>query len=381
MTFNGGQARREIPFQEIAHRALAIAPSLLGRWLPEHRQRGRFFQAARPDRKDVPFGSLVIWFRSGAWKHYATDKGGGDLISLYAYLHNLQQGDAAKELADELGIDRTRPVFVARPGPVVTSVEPSAPRPDHDKEPAKRRAWARDIWRKAEPAAGTPVEAYLRSRGITIPVPPSLRFAMLSHSDVGKQGRYPVMVGAMQVLDGLVGVHRTYLAADGSGKLNLPLLDQRGRITGHAKAKMMLGSAEGAAVRLNALTPNLIIAEGIESALSVLELAPGWTVWAGLSAGNLAAIAIPGIVQRLAFVADGDRKGDPRTLGVRRTGQDAAQAAAVAHADRGLSSWVLVPTPNFDPNDILRNDPAQARELSALLAGWLARPLPAARAA
>jgi len=35
---------------------------------------------------------------------------------------------------------------------------------------------ARRIWREAKPATGTLVETYLRSRGITMAIPPSLRF-------------------------------------------------------------------------------------------------------------------------------------------------------------------------------------------------------------
>ncbi len=367
--------RREIPFQEIAARALAIAPSLLGRWLPEHRQRGAYWQAAGARQAQVEYGSLVVWFRSGMWKHYAADKGGGDLISLYAYLRGLSQGEAAKELAAELGMDPTRPVQSWRPEPGRTMPERTPARHEDDKEPAQKRAWARDIWRRATAAHGTAVETYLRGRGITIPVPPSIRLARLSHQQTGKEVKYPCMVGAMQVLDGLVGVHRTYLAAGGDGKAEIPILNKRGRITGYANIKLMLGSASGAVVRLNALTPNLAIGEGIESAMSILQMAPGWTVWAGLSAGNLPEIAIPDTVQRLVFVADGDRKADYRTLGIRRTGRDAAQRAANAHADRGLFTQVVVPTPNDDANDILREDPALARELSAMMAGWLRAPV------
>ncbi len=354
---------------------MTILPSLLGRWLPDHRQRGAYWLAANAKRKDLPYGSLVVWWRSGAWKHYAADKGGGDPISLYAYLRGCRNGDAAKDLAAELGMDATRPVLSWRPEPG-RAVERVPARPDDDKEPAQKRAWARDIWRRAEPAAGTVVERYLRSRGITIPVPPSLRIGWLTHQATGKERKWPAMVGAMQVLDGLVGVHRTYLDPDGGGKARIrTIYARRGEADSVANIKLMLGSAAGAVVRLSPLTPSLIIAEGIESALSVLQMAPGWTVWAGLSAGNLAEIAIPSIVQRLVYVADGDRKADYRTLGIRRVGQHAAQRAADAHAGRGLFTRVVVPTPNDDPNDILMADPALARELAAMLAGWLAMPV------
>ena len=48
---------------------------------------------------------------------------------------------------------------------------------------ARRTHQALEIWRRCVPALGTLVETYLRARGITIPVPPSLRYrARLSHA-------------------------------------------------------------------------------------------------------------------------------------------------------------------------------------------------------
>ena len=41
----------------------------------------------------------------------------------------------------------------------------------------KRAALARALWREARPVRGTPAETYLRGRGITCPLPETLRFA------------------------------------------------------------------------------------------------------------------------------------------------------------------------------------------------------------
>jgi putative DNA primase/helicase len=81
---------------------------------------------------------------------------------------------------------------------------------------AKRTDIALRIWREARPAAGTLVQTYLKSRRITIPVPPSLRFyARLKHT----MGVYlPAMVAAVQDIDGVVvAIHRTYLRSDAHG--------------------------------------------------------------------------------------------------------------------------------------------------------------------
>lgn len=74
---------------------------------------------------------------------------------------------------------------------------------------------ARSIWREAMPATGTYIETYLRGRGITLPVPASIRFtASLRHGPTGLI--LPAMIGAVQSPEGPVSaIHRTFLRADG----------------------------------------------------------------------------------------------------------------------------------------------------------------------
>lgn len=360
-----------IPFQEIKERAVAVLPTLLNRWLRDGRQRGRYWLGARnPTRVDRKPGSFIVELRLGWWRDYATGDKGGDPISLYAYIRGIGQGEAAKELAGELGVDPTIPPTrwtAPKPPPAEERIK------DHDREAAQRRAVARSIWQKATAAPGTEVEAYLRGRGIALPVPPSLRRAELKHRDAGH--KLPAMVGAMQVADGLVGVHRTFLAPGGEGKAKVPVQDARGRFKGWAETKMMLGSAEGAAVRLSALTPNLVLAEGIETALSVQQLAPDWTVWAALSAGNLPRVAIPPEVRRLVIVADGDEKPDlraemdrDRLKAMRREGLRQAETAVRALQGLGIQCSIVVPRTNGDMNDVLQEDP----DLAANFAGYMA---------
>jgi len=42
---------------------------------------------------------------TGKWADFATDARGGDAISLRAYLEGMSQIEAARILADELGVD------------------------------------------------------------------------------------------------------------------------------------------------------------------------------------------------------------------------------------------------------------------------------------
>ena len=80
-----------------------------------------------------------------------------------------------------------------------------------------RTALALKIWDDSIDAKGTLVETYLRSRGLVIPPPPSLRLHPGLKHPTG--GRWPAMIGLVtRGADGTpLGIHRTYLAADGSG--------------------------------------------------------------------------------------------------------------------------------------------------------------------
>ena len=365
-----------IPFEAIRARALAVFPTLCARWLGHNgRPRGgRWIGAVNPTRCDRKPGSFTVNLRLGYWKDFATGDGGGDPISLYAYLRGCSQGEAARDLAAELGLDLGQAPRRWKPAPLRV---PDGHAPDPDREAAQKRAIARSWWKKAKPAHGTLAEAYLRRRGITIPVPPSLRFSLMRHPASGGE-LLPCMVGAMQVEDGLVGVHRTFVAPDGSGKVKLPELDRRGRLVGHAPAKLMYGTAWGAVVRLGELGPSLALAEGIETALSVAQLAPGWTVWAGLSAGNLPRIAIPETVERLVIVADGDEKPDwraeltrNRERTMRREGLEQAELAVKALRGLGIATSIIVPITNGDANDMLLGHPELARTFAGLMAGKL----------
>jgi hypothetical protein len=104
-------ARRSIPatytgqidFQEVAQAALLHAPSIVENWLPGGRG-STHYQALNPRRNDTKLGSFSVNLRNGRWKDFACDVGGGDLISLIAYLENSSQLEAARKLASFLGV-------------------------------------------------------------------------------------------------------------------------------------------------------------------------------------------------------------------------------------------------------------------------------------
>jgi hypothetical protein len=96
--------RSSLDFEGINRAALNVLPVLLMRWVPDGRRRGREWIARNPTRDDRRPGSFSINMQTGRWADFSTGDTGADVINLYAYLRNIGQGDAARELARLLGI-------------------------------------------------------------------------------------------------------------------------------------------------------------------------------------------------------------------------------------------------------------------------------------
>jgi putative DNA primase/helicase len=153
-------------------------------------------------------------------------------------------------------------------------------RGSNERSSEDKRRYALSIWRECRPIVGTPAEHYLRSRGIRGELPPSLRYHPgLKHSYTGRL--LPCMVAAVQAADrSIVGLHRTFLRADGADKAPV------------SHPRMMVGTITHGAVRLAASGSELAIGEGVETSLSFQE----WQrvpTWAALSASGLQTVVLP----------------------------------------------------------------------------------------
>jgi hypothetical protein len=95
---------QRVDFEQVKTAALRALPSLLNRWLPTGRLQGREFVALNPVRPDRHRGSFKVNMVTGRWSDFATGDRGGDPISLAAYLFGLTQIEAARKLADMLGL-------------------------------------------------------------------------------------------------------------------------------------------------------------------------------------------------------------------------------------------------------------------------------------
>ena len=95
----------DVDFVHVNRAALGRFPALLLRWLPRGKFVRREYTARNPRRDDRHLGSFWINIDTGRWIDFATGAAGGDPVSLAAFLSNTGQVEAARNLADMLGID------------------------------------------------------------------------------------------------------------------------------------------------------------------------------------------------------------------------------------------------------------------------------------
>jgi putative DNA primase/helicase len=98
-----------IDFRAVNDAALANARAIIPAIIPGGKFRSLEYVVRNPRRADQHPGSFTINYRTGVWKDFATGDGGGDLISLVAFVNNCSQGDAARELANGLDVPLSKP--------------------------------------------------------------------------------------------------------------------------------------------------------------------------------------------------------------------------------------------------------------------------------
>lgn len=310
------------------------------------RRHGNYWQVG--DVTNAPGSSMWVHLwgpKAGHWQDAGTGEFGDALDLVAACLHRGDKKEAYAWALDYLGITRGDRAS-------------QAPRPANDARPArpqqsdeqKRRA-AQAMWLNAEPTiAHTPVDAYLRGRGIDLSLlgrqPRALRFhPNLYHADA--RMRFPAMIAAISGPDGKhVATHRTWLEHVGGGWIKARVKD----------AKMSYGAFAGGAIHLwrgasgrpfreaRADEP-ICIGEGIETCLSVAIACPELRVISGVSLGNFGSVWLPEQVRMVILLAENDDKPAARR---------AFQRVVHRFQDRGLEVRFARPGLGKDFNDELR---------------------------
>jgi hypothetical protein len=216
-------------------------------------------------------------------------------------------------------------------------LKPIAARQNETARGVARTERALMLWREAQPVVGSIIEKYLEGRGICLRDVPvgtlgKIRFHPFCPHPSG--ARLPVMMALVEhVESGQVGIHRTFLKADGSGKANVE------------PEKASLGPVGGGAIRFGLPQEGgwLAISEGIETGLSVLR-ACAIPTWAALSAGGIEKLILPPTATMVVICADADKSG---------VGQRAANNAAQRFLSEARRVRIAVPPLGCDFNDVL----------------------------
>lgn len=235
----------------------------------------------------------------------------GDVLDFMQMLY----GCTLVEAAGRLGGAHTSPV--SDHSSAVTSNKPD------------RVAEAKAIWRNSAPISGTLAETYLRRRGITAELPDTLRYGRIS---CGAGSRLlPCLIACVSADRRFVGIQRTYLNASGGNKAAM------------RKPKLSLGKIAGGAIRLAPPAKEIIVCEGLEDGLTLMQ-SNERPVWVAAGGSMLRLMRFPDVVESVIVAADNDL-----------AGQNAARDACRAFRNRGLTAGIVYPAPDFkDFNDELR---------------------------
>jgi hypothetical protein len=206
-------------------------------------------------------------------------------------------------------------------------------------------------WNEGVDPAGTPVQTYLRSRGgLMVPQGAPIRFhprCQRGARDLPGGPEYrPAMLALMTdpITGRPVGLHRTYLLPDGSGKAPVVIRGDR-----MLKPKMIIGT--WGVVRLvpdDDVGRALGIAEGIENALTAMQLIGWGPTWAAGSQDGIKNLPVMPFIEAVTIFADADDSG---------VGLTAARNCADRWGAAGREARIYIPQEGEDWNDAAQRLP------------------------
>ncbi|MDR3529206.1 MAG: CHC2 zinc finger domain-containing protein [Rhodopila sp.] len=262
----------------------------------------------------------------------------GDVITWVMATRRLTFAEAVQHLAGGAWPDRTRDPPLLAP-----------------KAMQAARSATADVflrcWNQGVDPAGTIVQTYLRTRGgLTVPDGAPIRFHPRCQRGArnlpGGPEYWPAMLALMTdpITGQPVGLHRTYLRPDGSGKAPMTT---RGETV--LKPKMIMGT--WGVVRLAPIGRALAITEGIENALTAMQVIGWGPTWAVGTQDGIKKLPVLPWIEAVTIFADADDSG---------VGLTAARTCAERWDAAGREAVIHVPPEGEDWNDAaqrLPNDP------------------------
>jgi hypothetical protein len=320
----------------LAARMETLAPELL----PGGRHEGKEWRCGSiSGEAGDSFGVVLVGPKRGLWH----DFNGGDSGDAFDLVAGARFGGDKKETykwaVQWLGLAASSPEHNAQTNapPPNETAPPGAP----DPEVRARQRGALRLFLDAQPSlAGTPAALYLAARGIDLAElgrqPRSLRFFPELWNRESLRS-WPAIIAA--ITDGAgkhIATHRTWLAKDAEGVWRKAPLRE---------PKMCLGPMAGGSIRLwrgasgkpLAQAPEgetVAIAEGIETALSVVIACPELRVLSAVSLGNMARVVLPAAVRTVILCADNDGNNAAAARGLARAVTHFAEGARVVRIAR-----------------------------------------------
>lgn len=285
----------ESPVRELARRLGENAEAVCRHYLSNGRREGHYWMAG--DKGNAPGRSLYVRLvdgdgrrTAGKWTDAATGDR-GDLLDIIA------ASCAFANLAETLAEARR---FLSLPR---SDTGTQGPRPRRARAGSTEAA-AR-LWAASKPIAGTPVRTYLAGRALrrgrdlpALRCHPHCYYRRSEEDGPSVKSAYPAMIAAVTDLGGsLMGVHRTWLDPHRSAKAPV------------AYPRRAMGHLLGHGVRFGLADEVMAFGEGIETMLSLREIAPALPLVAGLSAAHLAALEFPAPLRRLYVARERDEAG------------------------------------------------------------------------
>jgi putative DNA primase/helicase len=203
---------------------------------------------------------------------------------------------------------------------------------DEKARQALNRVWNESIALSHSDAE--PARLYLARRGISIRQPETLRLhSSLAYFEDRKEiGTFPAMLAMVQGHGGnAITIHRTYLTADG---YKAPVESPKKLMRYPSQRKLA-----GGVIRLVEAGAVLAVAEGLETALAVME-GTKMPVWCAVNAYLLENFYPPPGVSQILVFADKDR---PSAQHPRGHGQESARRLVQRLWERGIKASAIVP--------------------------------------
>lgn len=233
--------------------------------------------------------SMAVW-----------DKGGG------RFAFRCLTGCSQAALKDAL---KARGVAVPRNGPRTTEQQLAAAKANEERRVGSLQRAKASLLAAEHIQVDDPVDAYLQSRGISIHGRNDfLTVLKAPDPEIVTTGLAGERFALLGLICDLSTLRQKPIRSTGIMTLSLNN-DGTPRLVDGKKFRSIVGTQAGFGVPFGKIGPHMVVAEGLETAISALELLGGDFCVATLSASNMPNLAIPEWVRKVTIVEDNDGAG------------------------------------------------------------------------